>query len=115
MSPFRQADPTLGELAAVRARLAADLDRQREVLGRVERSLDERGGGRSWTSIVTDDALAVIPTMTAMHEELGIVSAATRRAIAGALHDEGFTMEGIARLFGVSRQRISALLRPQPA
>jgi len=34
-----------------------------------------------------------------------------RRAEAQALHDEGMTMEEIAALFGVSRQRVSALLR----
>jgi DNA-directed RNA polymerase sigma subunit (sigma70/sigma32) len=34
-----------------------------------------------------------------------------RRTEARALHREGMTMEEIARLFGVSRQRVSALLR----
>src|SRR5579859_6171642 len=34
-----------------------------------------------------------------------------RRTEAKALHDEGMTMDEIARLFGVSRQRVSALLR----
>jgi DNA-directed RNA polymerase sigma subunit (sigma70/sigma32) len=34
-----------------------------------------------------------------------------RRAEARALHREGLTMEQIARLFGVTRQRVSALLR----
>ena len=34
-----------------------------------------------------------------------------RRTEAKALHDEGMTMDEIASLFGVSRQRVSALLR----
>ena len=34
-----------------------------------------------------------------------------RRTEARALHQEGMTMDEIARLFGVTRQRISALLR----
>jgi len=34
-----------------------------------------------------------------------------RRAEAHALHAEGMTMEQIAELFGVTRQRVSALLR----
>jgi predicted transcriptional regulator len=39
-----------------------------------------------------------------------------RRTEARALHREGLTMDEIARLFGVSRQRVSALLRdPDPS
>jgi transposase len=34
-----------------------------------------------------------------------------RRTEARALHGEGMTMDEIAKLFGVTRQRISALLR----
>jgi DNA-binding transcriptional regulator LsrR (DeoR family) len=34
-----------------------------------------------------------------------------RRAEAQALHAEGMTMEQIAERFGVTRQRVSALLR----
>ena len=34
-----------------------------------------------------------------------------RKAEARALHAEGMTMEQIAELFGVTRQRVSALLR----
>ena len=34
-----------------------------------------------------------------------------RRAEARALHVEGMTMEQIADLFGVTRQRVSALLK----
>jgi len=37
-----------------------------------------------------------------------------RQAEARALHQEGMTMEAIADLFGLTRQRISALLRPAP-
>ncbi len=37
--------------------------------------------------------------------------ASLRRAHAQALHDEGLTMDKIAALFGVTRQRISAILR----
>lgn len=104
-------DATLAELARIRRRLERDLDRQREALGRVDGAVRARAGGRRWSAIAVEEPLAVVPVMTALHEELGTVSAATRRAIAAALHDEGLTMEDIARLFGVSRQRISALLR----
>ena len=38
-----------------------------------------------------------------------------RRAQAAALHDEGLTMDRIAELFGVTRQRISQILRSREA
>ncbi len=37
-----------------------------------------------------------------------------RREEARALHDEGVTMDRIAALFGVTRQRVSQLLRERP-
>lgn len=37
-----------------------------------------------------------------------------RRTEALALHREGMTMDQIAKLFGVTRQRVSALLRERP-
>jgi hypothetical protein len=104
-------DPTLVELADVRRRLVLDLERQRDALRRVDAAAGARAAGRRWSAIALDEPLAVVPVVTAMHEELGTVSAATRRAIAGALRAEGLMMEDIAKLFGVSRQRISALLR----
>ena len=44
-------------------------------------------------------------------EVLHTIGAHVRRAEAKALHCEGMTMDQIALLFGVSRQRVSALLR----
>ena len=38
-----------------------------------------------------------------------------RRTEASALHSDGMTMDEIASLFGVSRQRVSALLRSRPS
>lgn len=37
-----------------------------------------------------------------------------RRTEARALHHEGVTMDKIARLFGVTRQGVSGLLRDRP-
>lgn len=44
-------------------------------------------------------------------ESLSAYGSRVRRTEARALHQEGLTMEQIARLFGVTRQRVSALLR----
>ena len=45
---------------------------------------------------------------------LYIAGANVRRAEAEALYAEGLTMEQIARSFGVTRQRVSALLNNRP-
>lgn len=57
----------------------------------------------------------VVETISANLERLRTKGAALRRAQAQALHDEGLTMEQIAALFGVTRQRISAILRKPAA
>ncbi len=58
------------------------------------------------------------PSETATSRDAGSASrcsgAAWRRAEARALHQEGISMDRIAQLFGVTRQRVSALLNSQP-
>jgi hypothetical protein len=53
----------------------------------------------------------VVELITANIEALQTIGSKVRQAEARALRAEGLTMEAIAALFGVSRQRISALLR----
>jgi predicted XRE-type DNA-binding protein len=53
----------------------------------------------------------VVQLVTENLDRLRIYGAQLRHAHAAALHDEGLTMDQIAELFGVTRQRISALLR----
>lgn len=53
----------------------------------------------------------VVELITQNMERLQTSGAALRQAQAAALHEEGLTMEQIADLFGVSRQRISTLLQ----
>lgn len=54
----------------------------------------------------------VVQLVTENLDRLRVYGAQLRQAHAAALHDEGLTMDQIAELFGVTRQRISALLRP---
>ncbi len=53
----------------------------------------------------------IIQLVTDNLDRLRLSGAQLRQAQAAALYDEGLTMEQIATLFGVSRQRVSALLR----
>jgi DNA-binding transcriptional regulator LsrR (DeoR family) len=52
-----------------------------------------------------------VQLITESSKALDTCGASLRRAEAQALHDEGMTMDQIAEHFGVSRQRVSALLR----
>jgi DNA-directed RNA polymerase sigma subunit (sigma70/sigma32) len=57
----------------------------------------------------------IVELLTDSVRELDRAGVQVRRHEARALHREGMTMDGIAELFGVSRQRVSALLREPEA
>ena len=54
--------------------------------------------------------LPIVELLTANLNRLMSAGGQLRRAKAKALHDDGMTMEQIAHFFGVTRQRVSALL-----
>lgn len=85
------------------------------VLERAEALLQARRGGRPWRELVPEEpGPRIVELLAAELERLAAGSSRFRRAQARALHDEGLTMEEIASLFGVTRQRISALLKERP-
>ncbi|HET7530865.1 MAG TPA: hypothetical protein VFJ98_07900 [Mycobacteriales bacterium] len=72
----------------------------------------ERESGRSWREITeTEGRPLLVETISSALERLASAGSGFRRAEAKALHDEGLSMERVATLFGVTRQRVSALLR----
>jgi hypothetical protein len=97
-----------------------DLDRVLDVnferLGLIKRRIAEiqrqRSDGLSYTEIVeAAPPPLLVQLVTESKKTLDGLGARVRRAEALALHKEGMTMEGIAERFGVTRQRVSALLR----
>ena len=56
----------------------------------------------------------IVQLLTEGSAALDTAGANVRRAEAEALYAEGLTMEQIAKSFGVTRQRVSALLRKDP-
>lgn len=71
-----------------------------------------RTAGKLYSEIAQHEFRPLVVEMVADHlASLAEASARLRRAQAKALHDEGLTMEDIAQRFGVTRQRISQLLR----
>ncbi len=75
--------------------------------------LDE---GRPLLDIVADEyEPRTVELITANMGALEAAGARFRAGLAWGLRDEGLTVEAIGTLFGVSRQRISALLRQKAA
>lgn len=73
-----------------------------------------RGQGRDYRGIVRPEEGPLIVEM--MRENLARLIATGsefQHAQARALHREGMTMEQIAELYGVTRQRVSAMLRKE--
>jgi hypothetical protein len=86
-----------------------------ELAERAQRVGDLVAGGRSLADVIgSEPRPLIIATMTRLVDELADAAAAVRRAEAAQLNAEGLTQGAIARLFGVTRQRVSALLAPPP-
>lgn len=99
--------------------LCAALDenaRAAELIRRRARVIVEaRLAGLPYRDIVDDESRPlVVELVTEKLDRLFAAGGRLRRAEAAALHAEGLSMERIAEIFGVSRQRVSALLKPRP-
>lgn len=92
------------------------LDENVERAGRMRQRIKELqeacATGRPISDIIPEeDAPLIVELLTQSTETLHTYGSQVRRAEARVLHAEGMPMERIARLFGVTRQRVSTLLR----
>jgi hypothetical protein len=104
--------------AAARAleELVVELDRcvgeLTEARARAEKLLRERRNGRAWLDIVGGDPRPlIVERISTVLSALATAGHAWRREQAAALQREQVSINRIAAMFGVTRQRISALLR----
>jgi DNA-directed RNA polymerase sigma subunit (sigma70/sigma32) len=105
-------DPVLAALENVKEALARNVEVGTLALERAERLIAEHQAGRPWSDVVpAEDKPLIVELLSANLERLSSAGSRLRRAQAKALHDEGMTMEQIASCFGVTRQRVSALLK----
>jgi hypothetical protein len=105
-------DPVLEALDAFVAALRANEASAHEATARAELIRAQRAAGRSYREIVAaEDRPLIVEIASRNLERLHEAGSRLRRAEARALHREGMTMDAIAQLFGVTRQRVSALLR----
>jgi hypothetical protein len=75
---------------------------------------DHRLEGWSWRRIMDDnEAKKPLSAITEIATNFARASGGFRRALATGLRGEGLQVTEVAALFDVSRQRVSALLRPR--
>jgi hypothetical protein len=104
---------TLERLAIVLTHVSGDLQ---ALAHRAERLREELADGSPLTDVMGTEARPlIISRMTQLVDELVGAALAVRRAEARQLRREGASQQQIADLFGVTRQRVAALLaEPDP-
>jgi hypothetical protein len=108
-------DAFLQALTALEAALADNHERAKLIKKRITQLRRLRAKGASYAEIVaTRDGPLLVQLVTESSTALDISGASVRRAEARALYAEGLTMDQIAEGFGVTRQRVSILLRKSP-
>ena len=108
-------DAFLEALAALEDTLADNQKRTTLIKKRIAQLRRLRSKGASYAEIVSNKhGPLIVQLLTESSTALDRSGANVRRAEARALYAEGLTMEQIAERFGVTRQRVSTLLRKAP-
>ncbi len=108
-------DAFLKALTALEATLADNQERTKLIKKRITQLRRLRAQGASYAEIVaTRNGPLLVQLLTESSRALDTSGASVRRAEARALYAEGLTMDQIAEGFGVTRQRVSTLLRTTP-
>lgn len=104
-------DPALEALTALVSVLEEESVALAAAVQRARRVQEQRAEGRPYREIVPDEPEPlIVETISRSLARLSDAGGRWRREEARALHREGLSMERIAALFGVTRQRVSALL-----
>ncbi len=112
MPETAQSDEVLAALDGLLDALRDSTSRTQEATRRAQSIRRLRSKGQSYREILGHTERALLLQTTREHlDRLLQASGRLRRAQVRALYAEGMTMEQIARLFGVTRQRVSGLLR----
>ena len=109
-------DPAMRALEDLVTELDACIAELEHARARSSSLLAKRRSGRPWLEIVTSEARPlVVESISTVLGSLATAGHAWRREQASALQAEDVSINRIAALFGVTRQRISALLRERDA
>jgi hypothetical protein len=109
-----RSDPVLAALDELVTVLREITGRNRTAIRRADAIRRLRGRGHPYREIVPmEKRPLIVELVTRSLYELSDASSRFRRVEAQALYSEGLTMAEIADLFGVTRQRVAVLLRPE--
>ena len=112
MAPHEKPDPVLDALDHLERALDEAGAQTKMVLDRADLIRRLRAEGQSYRDIVpAEPSPLIVEYLTHRLQVISDASSRLRKAEARALYDEGLTMAEIGDLFGVSRQRVAALLR----
>ena len=105
-------DPVLDALDGLERAIDQNMARAHRIKDRIAHIRAERAAGKRYAEIAANEPSPLIVRMvTESATALDTFGVRLRRLEAQALYDEGLTMEQIAVLFGVTRQRVSTLLK----
>ena len=108
-------DEFLEALTALEEVLADNGRRAGRIKKRIAQLRRLRARDVPYTELVaSEEGALIVQLLTESSKALDSCGANVRRAEAEAIYAEGLTMEQIAKSFGVTRQRVSALLRKDP-
>lgn len=111
-----EVDRLISALVDIEVAAGDNVERSLLVQQRAIEMRDQLEAGESLVDLVQDEeAPRVVEMLSTNMATLESAGAELRAAKALALRAEGLTIEAIAELFGVTRQRISALLRQKAA
>ena len=106
----------LAALDEIEVAAQGNLERSRELQRRARRFRRQLHAGKGLVDLVQQEqAPRMVELLSTNMTSLETAGAEFRAAEALALRAEGLTIEAIAELFGVTRQRISALLKQKAA
>jgi len=105
-------DRTLDALDGLTEALEEIAREQRQLVQRIERLRRSRLTGMTWQDILSkEDAPGSMQLVSQMLARLSKASGTLRKELVDSLREEGTSIPAIARLFGVTHQRVSNLLR----
>jgi DNA-directed RNA polymerase sigma subunit (sigma70/sigma32) len=108
----RETDAFLKAVDDLDGALEQSIEMTRRMKERIKEIRAGHASGQSLREIVPqEERPLLVQLLTETGNLLHSYGTRVRRTEARALHHEGMTMDEIARQFGVTRQRVSALLR----
>ncbi|MBV9412383.1 MAG: hypothetical protein JO148_12355 [Acidimicrobiia bacterium] len=105
-------DAVLAALDRLTATLEHAANHVREVRERCNQHALERRDGRSWEEIVAEEQCPpLVDLLNTVATGMADANNRYRVAVTKALHREGMSMRRIGEVLGVTRQRVSVLLK----